>query len=468
MSGSSAGPRAVGGPRIGRPTEETAWPAGPRPNEPVFRRVHAQWQATHAYLRACVLGVVLLLVALIVHRADATVLATPFVVVTAWALATRPSRTPRIRHPEALPAMREGEAMSWPAELEVVPGTDQAALLFQRSQFQKLRPPTGAVVEVARPGSEPVLTLAVKARTTRWGLRPVGRSLVSATSSWAAFRWGPVQIEPLVQVTLPLPAVFEAAAPTPHPVGIVGLNRAARQGDGSEFATIRPFQVGDRLRRIHWPVSLRAGTLHVAATWADQDAEVMLLVDASTDLGTSEGVDGHASSLDLTVRAAGAVAEHFLRHGDRVGLVVFGPDVVRLAPAAGQNHLRRVLQTLADTRVGNRSSSEGKLLRLRLGGDATVIMLSACMSELALSQALSVVGRGLTVVVVDTLPDRIGGLDNVALEVAWRIRRLERDLDLRRLTAAGVPVARWHGPGSLDQILRDLARRSRAPRMVRR
>ena len=57
---------------------------------------------------------------------------------------------------------------------------------------------------------------------------------------------------------------------------------------------------------------------------------------------------------------------------------------------------------------------------------------------------------------------------NPALTVAWRIRRLERDTELRELERRGVPVVAWHGPGSLDRILRDLGRRSGAPRMARR
>ena len=275
-----------------------------------------------------------------------------------------------------------------------MPGLDQAALLFEGAAYQELRPESGASTVAASPRGRPLLRLGVLARSTRWGTQDVGRALVSATSSWAAFRWGTVQVAPLPQTTLPLPAVFDAAAPTPHPVGLVGLNRAARAGEGSEFSTIRPFQVGDRLRRIHWPVSLRTRTLHVASTWADQDALVMLLVDASTDLGTSEGIDGFASSLDVTVRAAGAVAEHFLRHGERVGLCVFGPDLTRLAPAAGQGHLRKLLYRLADTKVGNKASAEGKLLRLRLGADAMVVMLSACVSQLALRQAAMLVRTG--------------------------------------------------------------------------
>ena len=48
--------------------------------------------------------------------------------------------------------------------------------------------------------------------------------------------------------SLPEPAAFDSSAPAPHPRGLVGMHRSARPGQGSEFATLRPFQVGDRLR----------------------------------------------------------------------------------------------------------------------------------------------------------------------------------------------------------------------------
>ena len=118
--------------------------------------------------------------------------------------------------------------------------------------------------------------------------------------------------------------------------GLVGVNRSPRQGTGTEFASIRPFQPGDRLRRIHWPQSLRTGVLHVTSTWADHDRHVVLLIDALNDVGESGGIDGRASSLDISMRAAGAIAEHYIGTGDRVALVVIGArGVQRLPPASG-------------------------------------------------------------------------------------------------------------------------------------
>ena len=45
---------------------------------------------------------------------------------------------------------------------------------------------------------------------------------------------------------------------------------------------------------------------------------------------------------------------------------------------------------------------------------------------------------------------------------------LERRRELRMVTAAGIPVIQWRGPGSLDQVIRDIARRTTGPRLVRR
>ena len=71
---------------------------------------------------------------------------------------------------------------------------------------------------------------------------------------------------------------------------------------------------------MQWRVSLRTGTLHVTSTLAEEDSSILLVVDAVVDLGVGRGIHGSASSLDVAVRAAGAVAEHYLRRGDRVGL----------------------------------------------------------------------------------------------------------------------------------------------------
>ena len=116
---------------------------------------------------------------------------------------------------------------------------------------------------------------------------------------------------------LPHTSPFDSRSETPRPVGLVGVNRSPRLGAGVEFADIRPFRPGDRLRRISWRVSVRSRELHVTTSPAEQDSGVLLVVDALGDHGHSGGLDGEASSLDQSVRAAAAVADHHVRAGAR-------------------------------------------------------------------------------------------------------------------------------------------------------
>ena len=111
-------------------------------------------------------------------------------------------------------------------------------------------------------------------------MRRLGPAQVGAFGDFASFAWTWSVQRTETVATVPTPGTFTSRAGLPHPVGLVGQHRGARPGGGTELADIRPFRTGDRLRRIHWPVSLRTGALHVTTTYADQDAEVRVVVDA--------------------------------------------------------------------------------------------------------------------------------------------------------------------------------------------
>jgi hypothetical protein len=70
--------------------------------------------------------------------------------------------------------------------------------------------------------------------------------------------------------------------------------------------------------------------------------------------------------------------------------------------------------------------------------------------------------------VVDTLPDGAKPPRRSEwTDVAWRVWRLEREVDIGRLAELGVPVVTWSGAGSLDDVLRDVSRAASAPRALR-
>ena len=416
------------------------------------------WRPTTAHVRATLGGLLFAVVAVLARRPDLLVLSTPLAGAAAWAAALRPTRSPEVVQSIGHRTVREGEATTWHISVTDAEGrADDVAAVLEAPMWMDQQPIDGQlVVSLRDDGHEP---LDVVVRPTRWGFRHVGPALVVASSAWAGFRWQTQNYaDSLMLVTLPQPAQFDAAAPAVRSPGLVGVNRSPRPGSGTEFATIRPFQPGDRLRRIHWARSLRTGTLHVTSTWAEHDRHVVLLIDALDDVGESEGIDGLASSLDITMRATGAIAEHFISAGDRVALVVLGArGVQRVPPASGYRHLRRLLEAMANVQPADALIDDGRMPR-GLGDGALVLMLSPLVSPTALQRAVTISDRGLAVIVIDCLPTDIAlqEPDDPYVGLTWRIELLRRERDIRRVRETGIAVIPWSGPGSLDAVLRDL------------
>src|SRR6478609_11286316 len=432
------------------------------PRRTATRRL-GEWEPTAAHQRAIVLAAAGAIVAVVSRRADLLVIVTPLVVAAIWGHLVRPrdevTGTARLGDT----TLREGAVTGLQVTVEPPLPDLHGVVTLAQAPFVDRQPGGGVAMLDAG-----VATMGL--RSTRWGRRRVGTVSIAIASTWGAFRAGPVDLPDLDAATLPVPASFDASAPTPHPRGIVGLNRSNRPGSGSEFNTIRQFHPGDRLRRIHWPVSMRTGTLHVTSTFTDEDAHVFLLVDCFSDLGPREGIDGRPTSLDVTVRAAGAMSEHFLRSNDRLTLRTVGAaEVPALGTGSGTNHLRRVLDTLALITPATERRDTGDRALRGIDPNALCLVLSPLIDQTMVGLAHTLAARGVTVVVVDTFPEHlVAGTGDVYQALAWRMRLLSREAQVSSLRLRGVPVVPWRGPGSLDQVLRDIARRASAPRMARR
>jgi uncharacterized protein (DUF58 family) len=255
----------------------------------------------------------------------------------------------------------------------------------------------------------------------------------------------------------------------PRSSALVGVHRSLRPGEGGELAGIRRFGPGDRLRRVDWRVTLRTGELHVAQMLSDRDAEVVVLLDVLHEAGMSGGVRGTPSVVDTTVRAAAAISEHYLRQGDRVGLVEFSGAPRYLRVAAGRRHLRTALDWLLETRAG-RSAERAPVFGIETGlipNGALVIVLTPLIGPQSTEMIATLARAGRWVVAVDTLGDlarrRLPGARWT--DAAQRLWWLERENLIGLLREAGVPVTAWAGTGSLDQVLHEMARMAAAPRL---
>jgi uncharacterized protein (DUF58 family) len=444
---------------------------GPPPTAPGHLPGPARpWHPTRALRRSFAVAAVALLAAATLGRPGLVLLAAPFAVGAALSLVRRPGRVPVA----ALRLDREVSVEGGPVTARVPVRNDEDLTMLcvvsaEVSTWIRLRHGTGHYATLLRPAGTTQVRL--EGTTTRWGRQQVGPATVRvyACDGLLAGQRTVVPASPLA--VYPTGDRFDSGQMLPHAAGVSGVHRARRLGQGGELADVRPFQAGDRLRRINWRVTGRTGEIHVNSTLPDRDADVVLVLDARHEAGRSGGVGGPASVLDATVRAAAAIMEHYAHQGDRVALVELSTRLRRLPAGTGRRHFLAALDWLLQISVRPTGLLPGDRLFTRglQPVQALLIVLTPLLDYHSAWLLAGLARTGRPLVAVDTLPPEV----RVPPEGPWsaageRLWRLERANTLGRLREVGVAVQRWQGPGSLDQLLRHVYRLSMTSRVLTR
>ncbi len=428
----------------------------------------SHWHSTSALGRALALGGLGVALALAMGRPGLVVIVAPFVVIGAMGVLHKPTEEPVVFSTLARVQLHEGQGTRARFEATGLGDVEHVVRIASAQPYVAAHPHHGALGHLMRDGGEiPALELSPR----RWGIRLVGAEKIAMTTPWAGYRWGPEPFVGREMSVLPTLTHFRAGGEAPQPIGLIGAHRSRRDGNGTEFSSIRAFHAGDRLRRINWRVSLKQGSLHVESTRAEEDTAVLLIVDALADYGVSGGVGSTESSLDVTVRAAAAMADQYIGGGDRVSLRVLSPAGEYAGYGTGTRHLRRILILLSRIRPGVPRDVTIDQIDFRTTAGTVVVVISPMLSESLATATVRLVRRGLPVIVVDplppgTVPAVYPDVDEVVSDLAWRMRLLDRSHILAQLAGVGCPIVPWNGPRTLEEVLRRLARRGQLPRVV--
>jgi uncharacterized protein (DUF58 family) len=137
---------------------------------------------------------------------------------------------------------------------------------------------------------------------------------------------------------------------------------------GEEFYTMRAYQEGDDLRRIHWPSVARRGSLMIRQDESSRRGNAVLFVDTrSAVVG-----EAHSPSFERCVSAAASIGVLFARAGFSLRYATAGAPLL----PAGEEELLDALAAL----VHDSSRAVGPILtRLRAGAsaDATLVAITA-------------------------------------------------------------------------------------------
>jgi uncharacterized protein (DUF58 family) len=221
---------------------------------------------------------------------------------------------------------------------------------------------------------------------------------------------------------------------------LAGDYRSTLLGDGTELAQIRPYAIGDDVRRIDWNVTARTGEPHVRVQLAERVLVTWLVLDTSASMGFGTADRRKADVAEGVAVAVGHVAT---RRGNRLGAVVFGSGPPRgVPPRQGRLGLVGLLAALRDepnghaaaaTSLGEAFKRTAALARQR----ALVVVVSDFRGPLDWRRALLDLAGRHDVVAVEIrdpreqeLPDA-GELWLVDPETGRQLRVDTRDANLR-------------------------------------
>jgi len=346
--------------------------------------------------------------------------------------------------------------------LELAAGTSVDRLELYVPLTQELRAVDGNPRALELRGPQ---ILDVPVRCERWGVFTVGPIVLRARDRLGFHSWEaqagasqPLRVYPSVETLRALLAPLETQV-------FVGNQTARTKGDGIEFADIREWEPGDRVRSINWRATARRGELYVNQQHPERNTDVVLFLDTFTDVHR-----GMRGTLDLTVRAATSLAHRYLQHKDRVGVVSFGGYTSWLVPESGTRQLYRIVDSLLQVDAVLTFAAKGlDLLPPRtLPPKALVLALSPLLDRRSAAALLDLRARGFDLVVIEVSPVPFvePGGDELS-QLAYRLWRLSRESLRVRYEQAGVPVVEWQDGQALNVVLEEVRAFRRHARLAR-
>jgi uncharacterized protein (DUF58 family) len=398
------------------------------------------------------LAAVGLLAGLVLARVELVALAAPFALaaIAGAAFAREPdlSATLVLDRERAL----EDEIVTATIELTSRSGADRVDVLFELPRPLRAEAPNPHAVRLAA-GETRALELPL--RCARFGAFALGPVLFRARdrlgfTSWETKLGGrePLRVYPSVETLHALLAPYETQV-------FVGNQVSRTKSEGVEFADIRDWAPGDRVKQINWRASARRGGLLVNEQHPERNTDVVLFLDTFTDVESDD-----RGTFDMTVRAATSLAHLYLQRKDRVGLVSFGGYLSWLTPSSGTQQLYRIVDSLLQMNIVLSFASKGvDILPPRsLPPKALVIALSPLLDSRSAAALLDLRARGFDLAVVETSPVRFvtPSSDELA-QLSYRLWRLSRESLRARYEQAGVPVVEWIDGVPLNVPLEEVA-----------
>jgi uncharacterized protein (DUF58 family) len=405
-----------------------------------------------------------LLGALVARRPEIAVASAPFLLVLALALASVHEPELRVDVEPGRERAVEGDEVELTVTVRSEAPVESVELLVALPAGLAAVPETPNPVAFGLRTGEREHTLRV--RCDRWGGYVLGDVHVRARDRFGVFRFEGRWKQRLPLKVYPREETLQVAL-RPRETQVFAGNEVARQkAEGIEFADLRPFSYGDRMRRINWRASARRGELWVNEHHAERNTDVVLFLDTFVEARRLD-----ASTLDGAVRAAASLSSEYLRQRDRVGLVSFGGLLRWFLPGSGLIQRYRIIDALLDTEViENYAWKDIDVIPPRtLPPQALVVALTPLLDPRAVNALLDLRARGFDLAVVEISPvpfSTVGPAGELDV-LAHRLWQMSRESLRARFHRAGVSVIEWTEGVPLAAALEEAASFRRFARLAR-
>jgi uncharacterized protein (DUF58 family) len=211
-----------------------------------------------------------------------------------------------------------------------------------------------------------------------------------------------------------------------------GRRLLLRRTAGFELHSVREYEQGESLRRIHWPSTARRGELMVKELEDAPRDEVAVLLDAdaSTVVGTPPD-----STFELQIRVAGSIVRAHARRGRRSSLIINSQARLHQRIHSLDGDWQRALELLASVEpdghvpAANILADETGAASRALELTVVTASLTARLVDRLLQRTLA--HHGAAIVYVDPASFVSEGDGRTAREASGQLIRLER---------AGIPI----------------------------
>jgi uncharacterized protein (DUF58 family) len=182
-----------------------------------------------------------------------------------------------------------------------------------------------------------------------------------------------------------------------------GDYRTLFRGVGLDLADLREYQYYDDVRHIDWNVTARLQTPYVREYTEDRELAAWFVLDLSpsVDFGS-----GEVTKRQVSAEFVAVIARLLMRHGNRVGALLYGDALDQVLPArSGRRHLLQLLDRVS-TRPGAQVSRQTDLAQfLRAAANVVkrrsmIFVVSDFISEPGWERALGQLARRHEVVAV--------------------------------------------------------------------